>query len=133
MSLPDPRSLYLPKWWWSRLPFYCYNNARGQGWGHLVDKHPGLFNLAWAMSGGAEPPQDYMPYAQRTAWVFSEAAHIPMAGKTMADWAFVLNVGDFAAKLKADRRGLERWKFHDSHINYPAILIAVSKAGKARA
>lgn len=133
MPLPDPRELYLPKWWWSEQPFYCYNNERGQGWGHLVDRHPGMFNLAWAMAGGVPPPEEYMPYAERTGWVLSEAAYIPMAGKTMADWAFILGPREFRAKLVEDKRGVCRWKFHDSHINYAAILVAVSTAGKTRA
>lgn len=130
--LRSPKEIYLPEWWWSPVPFYRYINHVGVGWGTLVDRHPGMFNLAWAMSGVQMPPQSYLEYAPSVVWVFTESGYIPMAGKTMADWAFYLARPDFAALLKREAAQIKRWKFHDNDMSYDQILRAVSVKAGAR-
>lgn len=126
--LRDPRSIYLPEWWWSPLPFYKYINADGVGWGTMVDRHPGMFNLAWAMSGERGPPEDYRGHTSKIIWVFTESSYIPMADKTMADWAFYLSQPAFVKLLKKDAAQVKRWRFHDGDMSYDQILQAVGRA-----
>lgn len=133
MSLPSPKDIYLRRWWWSKQPFWKYLDSRQVGWANLVDRHPGLFNLAWCMAGVNAPPKEYEPYSAKVTWVFTEAMYIPMAGKTMADWALKLELPAFKDLLVDDKRQLKRWKFHDSHISYEGILSAVAASQALRA
>jgi len=126
--LRDPKQVYLPKWWWSPVPFYKYVSHDGIGWGTLVDRHPGMFNLAWAMSGEHMPPDDYQGYASKIIWVFCESNYIPMAGKTMADWAFYLDQAQFLRLLKKEAKVVKRWRFHDEDMSYSQVLQSVASS-----
>lgn len=125
MTVSDPKEIYLRRWWWSAQPFWKYLDSDLRGWANLVDRHPGLFNLAWCMSGVTSPPAAYEPFAASVGWVFNEAAYIPMDGKTVADWAFILNRADFLASFLSCRRQLKRWRFHDSKVSYESIMCAL--------
>lgn len=132
--LPDPKSLYLRKWWWSQQPFWLYEDSRKNGWGHATDKHPGLFNLCWVAAGGIEPPKGYARYAEHTLWVLQEAEHIPMYGLKMADHAFLSSIKDFEAMLVDDRVRIKKYRFCTEGVSYELILDRVRKAsGLARA
>lgn len=133
MPLLSPKEIYLRRWWWSQVPYWKYVDRERCGWGRLVDKHPGLFNLAWVMSGGVLPPTDYMPFAADIQWVFSEAFYMPMAERTVADWAFTATLEDFACMFKADKACIRRWKFHDRDMSYARIVKAVDHVNRARA
>ena len=122
------RETLLRQWWWSPVPFWEYLGPEGQGWANVIDTHPGCFNLVWASSGVQRPPQDYQQYAPRVVWALTEAPHIPMMGKTMADWAFYLTAPAFLQALKDDRIGLQRWRFYDADMNYAKLLIQAHKA-----
>jgi hypothetical protein len=131
--LPDPKQLYLRHWWWSPKPFYLYEDARKCGWGHFVDVHPGLFNLAWAAAGGPLPPVDYTPYADDSLWVVQEAAHIKMGqGLTMADWAFVSTLPEFIKILSCDEKA-RRYKFVTKGASMDIILKTLKRTALARA
>ena len=119
-------------WWWSAQPFWHYINAEGDGWGTMVDKHPGAFNLAWAMSGVTLPPADCRDYTSRVVWAYTEAIHIPMAGKTMADWSFWLGLYDFHKLLLKERQQIKRWKFHDQDMSYEEIVATLTQRVKER-
>ena len=129
----SPKEIYLRRWWWSKQPFWQYLDADSRGWANLIDRHPGLFNLAWVMAGVSSPPKDYAPYAATVTWVFTEAMYIPMKGKTMADWALDLSLPDFRSALVANKRELLRWRFHDKHISYGVVLEALNKSCSLRA
>lgn len=97
------------QWWWSQVPFWLYVH-QGHGWANLVDAHPGMFNLAWALSGGQPPQTNYQAWASTTAWVLTESAHMPMKGCTVADAAFYLPIQEFTKRLLDDPL-VRRWKF----------------------
>lgn len=129
----SPKEIYLRRWWWSKQPFWQYLDADFRGWANLVDKHPGLFNLAWAMAGVSAPPKDYVPYSASITWVFTEAMYIPLKGKAMADWAFTLELEEFTALLAKSKREVCRWKFHDKHVSYGSIMQALGTSCSLRA
>lgn len=128
----DPVADARREWWWSPQPFWKYT-AGGSGWSGLVDKHPGMFNLAWVMSGVHQPPKDYRDFAPRLVWVYTESGHIPMLHGTMADMAFKLDLPSFLICLKAEKHRLKRWKFHDQEMSYEQILGAVEYSAATRA
>lgn len=131
--LPSPKEIYLRQWWWSKQPFWQYLDADRRGWANLVDKHPGLFNLAWAMAGAIEPPHDYTAHSAAVTWVFTEATYIPMKGRTMADWALSLSLPGFQQALVEDKRQIRRWRFHDKHVSYESVVQAINAACAIRA
>lgn len=107
------------EWWWSQVPFWQYL-SNGAGWANLVDKHPGMFNLAWALSGGQLPPQHYQEWATTTAWVLTESGHMPMKGRTVADAAFYLPLQDFTAAFLKDPL-VRRWRFLNPGVTFDTL------------
>lgn len=131
MTLLSSEETYLKtfrKWWWSPVPFWEYTDSEHRGWAHMVDKHPGLFNLAWVMSGVQKPPQDYTVYAPKVRWVFNEAMYIPMYERKMADWALDVNLKDFHFMYVEDARRVRKWKFHTPGMSYEVLLRALNAA-----
>lgn len=82
-------------WWWSPLPFWRYIDSHGQGWGTLVDTHPGMFNLAWMLSGVSRAPESWQTHTETTQWVVLASPKVWISRQPMLDLAFRLNMQDF--------------------------------------
>lgn len=109
------------QWWWSPAPFWQYVNGAGQGWGNFIEIHPGSFNLAWLAAGGPKPLVDYTPHAREIRWVLTEAHHIPVGHKTLADWAFEQGLPAFYQTCLSDRL-LQVWEFIEPSMSYNKLL-----------
>jgi hypothetical protein len=131
----------LKNWWWSPAPFEQYQDAQGRGLATLVERHPGLFNLAWALHGA---PTRHIQVHDRDlpfgVAVLMEMPHIPhtrsksvrlarTAFYTIADAAFELKLTAFLKEYRASKLAAG-WKFHDPRVTHTAIVRRLERAAE---
>jgi hypothetical protein len=90
------------RWWWSPRPFWEYIDQGGRGWAKFVNIHPGMFNMAWQLSGASTPPADFSEYANTTAWVYTQGLRAMSGGTSLPDMALSLPQAEMLRRLHAD-------------------------------